>query len=58
MNDPEDSGDFWLGYHLFHKSGVLPSQFIEISRKEKGILLAWMDIYSKEMKKAQKRAKK
>lgn len=58
MNDPAESGDFWLGYHLFHKSGVLPSQFIEISKKEKGILLAWMEIYSKEMKKAEKRAKK
>ncbi|MEY8370120.1 hypothetical protein AAK938_01275 [Aerococcaceae bacterium 50-4] len=57
MKDPEESGDFWLGYHLFHKSGMTPSQYIELSTKEKGILLAWIDIYSKEMKKAEKKHK-
>ncbi|MDN5473473.1 MAG: hypothetical protein L0F91_00435 [Lactococcus lactis] len=44
MEDGSESGDFWYAYHAYHNNGLLPSVFSEMSVKERGILMAFIDI--------------
>ena len=44
MEDGSESGDFWYAYHAYHNNGLLPSVFSEMSVKERGILMGFIDI--------------
>lgn len=52
-----DSGEFWYAYHAYHNSGLLPSQFAVLSRREKAMIKAFVDIEAEEREKSEKRAK-
>ena len=38
------SVDFWYAYHAYHANGMLPSTFSLLPKKEKAILMAFIDI--------------
>lgn len=54
----DESGEFWYAYHAYHKNGLLPSSFCALSREEKAMLIAFIDIEAEEVKKANKKAKR
>ena len=58
----EGSGDFWYAYHAYHNNNVLPSQYARLSPKERGIIMAFIDLKieaeEKEYKKMKSQSKR
>lgn len=51
----EDNAELWYAYHIFHKCGLLPFEFSNLSANEKGIVMAFIDIYADEQEKQYKK---
>lgn len=58
MKDGSESGDFWYAYHAYHNNGLLPSAFADMSARERGILMAFIDLKVEAEEKAAKKASK
>jgi len=58
MKDGSESGDFWYAYHAYINNGLLPSAFAEMSARERGILMAFIDLKVEAEEKAAKKASK
>lgn len=56
MKDGSESGDFWYAYHAYHNNGLLPSAFADMSARERGILMAFIDLKVEAEEKAAKKA--
>lgn len=58
----EGSGDFWYAYHAYHNNNVLPSQYARLSPKERGMIMAFIDLKieaeEKEYKKMKSQSKR
>lgn len=57
MKDGE-SGEFWYAYHAYHKNGMTPSIFSNLPKREKAIVMAFIDINIEAEEKANKKMKK
>lgn len=40
----EGSGDFWYAYHAYHNNNLLPSKYAALSAREKGLIMAFIDL--------------
>lgn len=58
----EGSGDFWYAYHAYHNNNLLPSQYAALDVKERGLLMAFIDLKleaeEKEYKKLKSQSKR
>lgn len=58
----ERSGDFWYAYHAYHNNNLLPSQYARLSTKERGMIMAFIDLKieaeEKEYKKMKSQSKR
>lgn len=54
MNDGH-SGEFWYAYHAYHANGMLPSVFSSLPKREKAIIMAFIDIKIEKMEKENKK---
>lgn len=50
--------EFWYAYHVYHKNGMLPSVFANLPRKERAMLIAFIDIEAERIEKENKKYKK
>lgn len=50
--------EFWYAYHAYHKNGMLPSVFANLPRKERAMLIAFIDIEAERIEKENKKYKK
>lgn len=57
MKDGSDSGDFWYAYHAYHNHGMLPSIFSSLPIRERGIIMAFIDIRLDEEEKQSRKMK-
>lgn len=53
-----DSGEFWYAYHAYHRNGMTPSIFSNLPKREKAIVMAFIDINIEAEEKANKKMKK
>ncbi|WP_251855334.1 hypothetical protein [Enterococcus italicus] len=58
MKDGSESGDFWYAYHAYHNNGLLPSIFSEMSVRERGIIMAFIDLKVEAEEKEAKKMKR
>lgn len=58
MKDGESSGDFWYAYHAYHANGLLPSIFSELPVRERGIIMAFIDLKVEAEEKEAKKMKR
>ncbi|EKZ7015253.1 hypothetical protein QLI93_001610 [Listeria monocytogenes] len=52
-----ESGEFWYAYHAYHANGMLPSVFSHLPKKEKGILMAFIEMKIEAEEKASKKSR-
>lgn len=57
MEDGE-SAEFWYAYHAYHTHGMTPSTFAELPRKERMMIIAFIDIKAKEEEKQARKNKR
>ncbi|HAP3725996.1 TPA: hypothetical protein IUT15_001018 [Enterococcus faecalis] len=51
------SGEFWYAYHVYHANGMLPSTFSLLPKKEKAMLMAFIDMKAEAEEKEAKKIK-
>ncbi|EJC6460075.1 hypothetical protein MZV44_003006 [Listeria monocytogenes] len=54
MRDGQN-GDWWYAHHAYHSNGMRPSEWIKLSRQEKGIIMAFIDLKIEAEEKASKK---
>lgn len=52
------SAESWYAYHAYHAHGMLPSDFFALSRQEKAVIEAFIDIKLEAQERADRRAKR
>ncbi|MDO4680903.1 MAG: hypothetical protein Q4A55_06625 [Aerococcus sp.] len=52
-----ENPEFWYAYFALHRFHLLPSQFANLSPREKAILMAFIDEALKQEEKAQRKYK-
>lgn len=55
MKSKEGNGEWWYAFKVYDKAGILPSVFVDMSQKEKAILIAWHDMIDEEIQKERKK---
>lgn len=54
----EKDGETWYAYFLFSKLGWKPSEFIELSIKERALIIAFIQEYQEQKRKENSKIKK
>lgn len=57
MKDPDESGEFWYAYNAYHTNGLLPSEFVALPRRERAMLIAFIQIRAEKEKEESRKAK-
>lgn len=57
-NHAGESGEYWYAYHAYHANGLLPHEYSALPKKEKAIIMAFVQIRQEEEEKQAKKAKK
>lgn len=48
------NADFWYAYRAYFDAKIRPSEWAEMNKEEKAIIIAFTDIYIEQMQKATK----